>query len=186
MYIIVGLGNPGDKYKYTKHNVGFITLDHLASKHNIAVSRIKHKAVLGEGMIHGEKVVLVKPQTYMNASGESVMDIMHWYKVERSSLIVIYDDVDLPVGKVRIRPAGSSGSHNGMKSIIYLLNADDFPRIRIGIGKQPDYMDLGDYVLSKFTDEEIPEIENAVKKASLAAEEIINSGINMAMNKYNK
>lgn len=186
MYIVVGLGNPGDKYKYTRHNVGFITLDYLASKHHIAVSKIKHKAVLGEGVIHGEKVVLVKPQTYMNLSGESVMEIANWYKVESCHLIVIYDDVDLPVGKVRIRPNGSSGSHNGMKSIIYLLNTDDFPRIRIGIGKQPDYMDLGDYVLGKFTDEEIPIFEETVKKASLAVEEIIKSGINTSMNKYNK
>ena len=186
MYLIVGLGNPGDKYRYTKHNTGFMVLDYFASAHNISISKTKHKAVLGEGSIGQEKVVLAKPQTYMNLSGESVQELMHWYKGEISKLIVIYDDVDLAVGKIRIRPEGSSGTHNGMKSIIYILNTDKFPRIRVGIGRQPEYMDLGDYVLSKFTDEEIPLMEEAVKKSALAIEEIIKNDISSAMNKYNK
>lgn len=186
MYIVVGLGNPGDKLKHTRHNIGFMTIDYIADKNHISVSKIKHKALIGEGVIGQERVILVKPQTYMNSSGESLLDIVQWHKLELSRLIVIYDDVDLPVGKIRIRPEGSSGSHNGMKSIIYLLNNQSFPRIRIGIGKQPEYMDLADYVLSKFTVDEIPPMEDAVVKASMAVEEIIKSGINNAMNKYNK
>lgn len=186
MYLIVGLGNPGDKYRYTKHNVGFMVMDYFASAHNISISRIKHKAVLGEGLIGQEKVVLAKPQTYMNLSGESVQELMNWYKADISKLIVIYDDVDLAVGRIRIRPEGSSGTHNGMKSIIYMLNSDKFPRIRVGIGKQPEYMDLGDYVLSRFSDEEIPLMEEAVKRSALAIEEIIKKDLNSAMNKYNR
>lgn len=185
MYIVVGLGNPGDKYRYTKHNIGFMTVDYFAAAHKINIGKIKHKAVIGEGMIGEEKVVLVKPQTYMNVSGESVVEVLNWYKVAPSNLIVIYDDVDIPVGKIRIRPFGSSGTHNGMKSIIYLIGSDQFPRIRVGIGKQPDYMDLGDYVLGKFGDAEIPAMEESVKKASLAIEEMIKKGISSAMNKYN-
>lgn len=186
MYLIVGLGNPGDKYRYTKHNVGFMVLDYFASQHNISISRIKHKAVLGEGLIGQEKVVLAKPQTYMNLSGESVQELVNWYKTDISRLIVVYDDVDLDVGRIRIRPEGSSGTHNGMKSIIYMLNTDKFPRIRVGIGKQPEYMDLGDYVLSRFSDEEIPLMEEAFKRSALAIEEIITKDLNSAMNKYNR
>ena len=186
MYLIVGLGNPGDKYRYTKHNVGFMVLDYFASAHNISINKIKHKAVLGEGLIGQERVILAKPQTYMNLSGESVQELMHWYKEDISNIIVIYDDVDLPVGKIRIRPEGSSGTHNGMKSIIYILNIDKFPRIRVGIGKQPEYMDLADYVMGKFSNEEIPLMEEAVKKSALAIEEIIKNGVNSAMNKYNR
>jgi len=186
MYLIVGLGNPGDKYRYTKHNVGFMVLDYFASQHNINISKIKHKAILGEGLIGQEKVVLVKPQTYMNLSGESVQELMNWYKEDISRLIVVYDDVDLPVGRIRIRPEGSSGTHNGMKSVIYLLNTDKFPRLRVGISKQPEYMDLADYVLSRFSDEEIPLMEEAIKRSALAVEEIIKNGVNSAMNKYNR
>lgn len=186
MYLIVGLGNPGDKYRYTKHNVGFMVLDYLASSHNISISKLKHKALLGEGIIGQEKVVLAKPQTYMNLSGESVQELMHWYKGEISKLIVVYDDVDLAVGRIRIRPEGSSGTHNGMKSIIYILNTDKFPRIRVGIGKQPEYMDLGDYVLSRFSDEEIPLMEEAVKRSAQAIEETIKKDLSSAMNKYNR
>jgi PTH1 family peptidyl-tRNA hydrolase len=163
-----------------------MVLDYLASVHNIGINKIKHKAVLGEGLIGQEKVVLAKPQTYMNLSGESVQELMHWYKGEISKLIVVYDDVDIDVGRIRIRPEGSSGTHNGMKSIIYILNSDKFPRVRVGIGKQPDYMDLADYVMGRFSDEEIPLMESAVKRAALAIEEIVKKDINSAMNKYNK
>lgn len=186
MYVVVGLGNPGDRYAQTKHNIGFITIDYLAEQHKTSVNKIKHKALMGEVSIGGEKTLLVKPQTFMNLSGQSVMEIMNFYKVPVQNLIVIYDDIDLPVGKVRIRPNGSSGTHNGMRNIIYLLSNQDFPRVRIGIGKQPDYMDLGDYVLTRFGSEEVPLMEEAVKKSALAVEEIIKSGINSAMNKYNK
>jgi len=186
MYLVVGLGNPGDKYRYTKHNAGFMVLDYFASVHNISISKLKHKALTGEGQIGQEKIVLAKPQTFMNLSGESVLELMNWYKEDISRLIVVYDDIDLEPGRIRIRPEGSSGTHNGMKSIIYLMNSDKFSRIRIGIGKQPDYMDLADYVLSRFTDEEIPLMEEAVKKAALAIEEIIKKDVASAMNKYNR
>lgn len=186
MYLIVGLGNPGDKYRYTRHNVGFMVLDYFASLHNISIGKIKHKAILGEGLIGQEKVILAKPQTYMNLSGESVQELMDWYKEDISRLIVVYDDVDLSVGRIRIRPGGSSGTHNGMKSVIYLLNTDKFPRMRVGIGRQPEYMDLADYVLGRFSDEEIPLMEEAFKKSALAIEEIIKNGVNSAMNKYNR
>ena len=186
MYVIVGLGNPGARYAETKHNIGFITVDYLAEKLGIKMNKIKHKAIIGEGSIGGEKILLVKPQTFMNLSGQSVMDIVNFYKVAASNLIVIYDDIDLPVGKVRIRPNGSSGTHNGMRNIIYLVNNQEFPRVRIGVGKQPDYMDLADYVMTRFNNEERPLIEEAIKRSAAAVEEIVKSGINIAMNQYNK
>ncbi len=185
MYLIVGLGNPGDKYKYSRHNVGFMVLDHFASIHNISIKKIKHKAILGEGLIGQEKIVLAKPQTYMNLSGESVYELMNWYKEDSSRLIVVYDDADLDVGRIRIRPEGSSGTHNGMKSIIYILETDKFPRIRIGIGRQPNCMDLADYVLGRFSDDEIPLMAETIKNAASAVEEIVKNGINPAMNRYN-
>jgi PTH1 family peptidyl-tRNA hydrolase len=163
-----------------------MVLDYFASAHNISISKNKHKAVLGEGAIGQEKVILAKPQTYMNLSGESVQELMHWYKVDISKLIVVYDDVDLAVGRIRIKPEGSSGTHNGMKSIIYLLNADKFPRVRVGIGKQPEFMDLADYVMGRFSNDEMPLMEQAVKNSALAIEEVIKTGISSAMNKYNR
>lgn len=186
MYVVVGLGNPGSQYAQTKHNIGFVTVDYFAEQHNIKFNKVKHKAVIGEGIMSGEKLMLVKPQTYMNDSGECVMELVNFYKLPLENLIVIYDDIDLPVGKVRIRSSGSSGTHNGMRSIIYLLNRQEFPRIRIGVGKQPEYMDLADYVMTKFSKDEVPLIEEAVKKAALTVEEIVRSGISAAMNKYNR
>lgn len=185
MFIVVGLGNPGAKYAETRHNIGFMVVDYLSRMLNVSVNKIKHKALIGECRIGMEKVILAKPQTYMNLSGESVLDIVEFYKLPSENLIVVYDDADLDTGVVRIRPKGSSGTHNGMKSIIYLLNTDDFPRVRIGIGKQPDFMDLADYVTSKFSKDEIPLMEDAVKRAAAALEEIVRNGINSAMNKYN-
>lgn len=186
MYVIVGLGNPGNQYSATRHNVGFVTMDFMADRHEVKLTKLKHKALIGECEIAGEKVLLVKPQTFMNLSGESVLDIMEWYKLKPEQLIVVYDDIDLPVGKIRIRPAGSAGSHNGMKSIIHLLHSQDFIRIRIGVGKQPEFMDLADYVLSRFKPEEIEPMEDAVRKATFAIEEIMKSGLQNAMNKYNR
>lgn len=183
--IIVGLGNPGNKYENTRHNVGFSTIDVLSEKHGIKVDRLKHKALIGDGSIKGERVLLVKPQTFMNLSGESVRDIVEWYKLPIESVIVIYDDADLPVGTVRIRPKGSSGTHNGMKSIIYQLQSDDFPRIRIGIGKAPEGWDLADYVLSRFSGDEAKAIHESVKRAADAAAAIIGTGVDIAMNLYN-
>lgn len=185
MFVIVGLGNPGAKYADTRHNIGFVAVDYLSRQLNININKIRHKALVGEGYIGTEKILLVKPQTYMNLSGESVMNVVDYYKLPSENLIIIYDDVDLSTGVLRIRPQGSSGSHNGMKSIIYLLNKDDFPRIRIGIGKQPEYMDLADYVTGKFPKDEIPIMVEAVKRAADAVEEIVLKGIAAAMNKFN-
>lgn len=183
--VIVGLGNPGNKYENTRHNVGFSTIDLLSVKHGIKVDRLKHRALTGDGSIKGERVLLVKPQTFMNLSGESVRDIAEWYKLPMENIIVIYDDVDLPVGTVRIRPKGSSGTHNGMKSVIYQLQSDDFPRIRIGIGKAPEGWDLADYVLSRFSGDEAKDIRQSVERAADAAASIVADGVAAAMNLYN-
>lgn len=184
MYIIVGLGNPGLKYQNTKHNVGFMSIDILADKLNIKVDKIKFKALIGEGNYKGEKIILVKPQTFMNLSGESVLQIMNFYKVEHSNLFVIYDDIDIDVGKLRIRQKGSSGTHNGMKNIIYLLGYDDFPRFRIGVSK-PQNMDLASYVLSKFSDDEIKLLLPVLDDCTNACLYAIENGLDNSMNKYN-
>lgn len=155
MYIIVGLGNPGKEYEGTRHNVGFHTLDRIADKYSIDISEKKHKAFIGKGYIDGQKVVLVKPQTYMNLSGESVRAVIDYYKVdETQELIVIYDDVSMEVGKLRIRKKGSAGGHNGIKNIIAHLGHDVFLRIKVGVGEKPKGYDLADYVLGHFTREE--------------------------------
>ncbi|KAB3531846.1 aminoacyl-tRNA hydrolase [Alkaliphilus serpentinus] len=184
MYIVVGLGNPGNKYSGTRHNVGFHTIDLLAERNGIKVGKLKFKSLYGEGFIAGEKVLLVKPQTYMNLSGQSVIDLVNFYKMDMKNLIVIYDDIDVKLGSLRIREKGSAGTHNGMKSIIYLLQRDDFPRIRIGVGR-PETEDLGDYVLSPFIGEEIPVIKDVIQRAAMAAETIIQKELQEAMNKYN-
>lgn len=183
--IIVGLGNPGKKYENTRHNVGFSTIDVLSDKLGIKVNRLKHKALTGDGTIKGERVILVKPQTFMNLSGESINEIAEWYKLPMENLIVIYDDVDIPVGTIRIRPKGSSGTHNGMRSVIYQLRSDEFPRIRIGIGKAPEEWNLADYVLSRFNAEEAVDVAKSIERAADAASVIVKSGIETAMNLYN-
>ena len=183
--VIAGLGNPGNKYEFTRHNVGFKTIDLLSEKHGIKVDRLKHKALLGDGTIKGERVLLVKPQTFMNLSGESMRDIAEWYKLPVGNIIIIYDDVDLPAGTVRIRPKGSSGTHNGMKSVIYQLQSDEFPRIRIGIGKAPDGWDLADYVLGKFNGDETKTVLQSIERAAEAAVVMVTEGIAAAMNIYN-
>ena len=186
MYIIVGLGNPGREYEQTKHNVGFRVIDKLADKYNIDVTKFKHKAFTGDGMINGKKVFLVKPQTYMNLSGDSVGEMAQFYKIPPENIIVINDDISLDVGRIRVRPKGSAGGHNGLKSIIYRLNSDTFPRVKMGVGapKHEDY-DLADFVLGRFTKEEIPVMEDAIVKAEKAVAEIIKNGVQSAMNKYN-
>lgn len=185
LFVIAGLGNPGRKYDNTRHNVGFDTIDLLSSKHGIKVSKVNFKAITGDGRIGGERVLLVKPQTFMNLSGESVREIVEWYKLPMSRLLLVYDDVDLPMGRVRIRAKGSSGSHNGMKSVIYQLGSDEFPRIRIGIGSAPEGWDLADYVLSRFGSEDRKTIDGSVANAASAAAVWISSGIEAAMNQYN-
>ena len=154
LIVVIGLGNPGRKYAETRHNVGFWVVELLASKHKIKISKLKFKALYGEGVICGKRVLLVMPQTYMNLSGESVRDIISWYKISVKNIIIIYDDIDLPTGRIRVRPKGSAGTHNGMRSVIYQIMSDEFPRVRVGIDKPPEGWDLADYVLSKFSKED--------------------------------
>ena len=184
MYIIAGLGNPGKKYENTRHNLGFITLDQVAEKCNIKVEKIKFKSLVGEGIYEGKKIVLIKPQTYMNNSGEAIREAMSFYKEDIENLLVIYDDIDLPTGTVRIRSAGSSGTHNGMRSVIYHLNDDGFPRIRIGIGRDSN-IDLVNYVTGGFTQAEVEPLREACLRARDAALCYVSDGIDIAMNRYN-
>ena len=184
MYIIAGLGNPGKQYENTKHNVGFLTIDVLAEKLGIRVSKIKHKALPGEGFISGEKVILVKPQTYMNLSGESIREILSFYKADPERLVVIYDDIDLPMGSLRIRKKGSAGTHNCMKSIIYQIVSEDFPRVRIGIGGERKG-DLADYVISGFRKEDRKTVEDSILRAADAVICTVEKGIDIAMGEYN-
>ncbi len=184
MYIIVGLGNPGKKYENTRHNMGFIAVDLLAEKYGIKVDKIKFKALVGEGRIAGQKVLLVKPQTYMNLSGQSVMEVMNFYKEDIENLIVIYDDIDIPTGTIRLRKKGSTGTHNGMRNIVYLLQEDGFPRIRVGIGSESK-VDLIHYVTSGVTKKEKDLLEDALTRAADAAACIVEKGIEKAMNEYN-
>lgn len=184
MYIIAGLGNPGRKYENTRHNMGFIAVDLLAEKYGIKVDKIKFKALVGEGRIAGQKVLLVKPQTYMNLSGESVREVMSFYKEDIENLIVIYDDIDIPTGTIRLRKKGSAGTHNGMRNIVYLLGDDGFPRIRVGIGSEKK-VDLINYVTGGVTKGEKELLEGALVKAADAAAAIVEKGIEKAMNEYN-
>ncbi len=186
MYLVVGLGNPGKRFDGTRHNIGFEVIDYLSSLYNISIKKLKHKALIGEGNINGHKVVLVKPQTFMNLSGESVRELKEWYKLEDINIIIIYDDISLEVGRMRIRAKGSDGGHNGIKSIIYQLNSDVFPRIKLGVGQplHSEY-DLADYVLGKFTEEEKTDVIDTVKGAADAVSMIIDEGTSVAMNKYN-
>jgi len=186
MKFIIGLGNPGKDYDGTRHNIGFEAIDKLASDLKIDINRAKFRAHFGEGFLApGRKVVLVKPQTYMNRSGESVRDILHFYKRTASDIIVVYDDCDIPLGQVRIRERGSAGTHNGMKSIIYQLETDEFIRIRVGIGEKPPRMDLANFVLSRFGKHEIDSAVAGVEKAAEAAICIVRENATAAMNKYN-
>ncbi|MGL5693559.1 MAG: aminoacyl-tRNA hydrolase [Peptostreptococcaceae bacterium] len=185
MYVVVGLGNPGKQYERTRHNVGFDVIDILAKEYDINVSKIKHKALIGEGRVGTEKVLLVKPQTYMNLSGETLIDIYNYYNVDLENIIVIYDDIDLDVGKIRIRKKGSGGTHNGMRSIIKCLGANDFPRVRVGVSKPRPGQDLADFVLSRFRKEENDDLEIGLEKAAKSVDTMIRDNIDLAMNKYN-
>jgi len=187
MYIIVGLGNPTAQYMGTRHNVGFDAIDALAHEHNIAVEQQKHRAYIGKGVIAGQKVILAKPQTYMNRSGEAVFSLVDYYKVDESQkLIVIYDDVSLSVGQIRIRKQGSAGGQKGMKSIISHLGSQEFLRIRIGIGEKPPRMNLADYVLSHFSREEKELLFDSYEAAIKAVETILAGDVDGAMNKWNR
>lgn len=184
MYIIAGLGNPGRKYENTRHNMGFITIDLLSEKYGIKVDKIKFKALIGEGRIGSEKVILVKPQTFMNLSGQSITEIMNYYKEEIENLIVIYDDIDIPTGTIRIRKKGSAGTHNGMRNIVYLLQDDNFPRVRVGIGSGKRE-DLINYVTGGVTKSEKSLLEDALTRAADSVACIVEKGIDKAMNEYN-
>lgn len=185
MIILAGLGNMGSRYERTRHNVGFDTIDYLAAQYRISNFKNKHKSLVADCILQGKKVLLVKPQTYMNNSGEALREIVDFYKVPIENLIVIYDDIDLDVGKLRIRAKGSAGTHNGMRSIVTHLNGEDFPRIRIGVGKPPEQMDLADYVLSRFTDEERKAVNLCIENAALAAVTIVCASVEVAMSRYN-
>ena len=186
MYIIIGLGNPTDKYQATRHNVGWDAITRISDDYNIALNMKRHKAICGSGYIEGEKVILAQPYTYMNLSGESVRALVDFYKVSTEEIIVIYDDISLDVGQLRIRKKGSAGGHNGIKSIISHLGTEEFPRIKVGIGNKPKEWDLADYVLSRFKGEEEVAIREALKDTSDACRMIITDGMDSAMNKYNK
>ena len=185
MYIIAGLGNPGKQYENTRHNAGFMALDALADQLGVSLSEKKHKALCGKGMIGGEKALFMKPQTFMNLSGESIRAAADFYKVEPEHIMVIYDDISLEPGQLRIRKKGSAGGHNGIKSIISCLGTQEFPRIKVGVGAKPDRMDLADYVLGHFSQIEGRIMEDAAKEAGQAAQAIILDGIEAAMNRYN-
>lgn len=186
MFIIAGLGNPGLKYAGTRHNVGFGAIDVLADKYRIGVDAKKHKALMGKGVIEGQKVILIKPQTYMNLSGESIAAAAAYYKLSPEEVLVIYDDINLDVGRLRLREKGSAGGHNGMKSIISCLGSDQFPRIRIGVGDKPSRMDLADYVLGRFPEEELACVREGIAEAAEAAAMIVNGQMAEAMNKFNR
>lgn len=186
MYVIAGLGNPTAKYEKTRHNVGFDVIDVLAKKYNIKVTDSRNKALCGTGLIEGEKVMLVKPQTFMNLSGESIAAILNFYKLDAATqLIVIYDDITLEPGRLRIRKKGSAGGHNGIKNIIARTGTQDFMRIRVGVGEKPEGWDLADYVLSRFSKEERKAVEEAMEDAADAAVLMIHGEVDKAMNRYN-
>lgn len=185
MYFIVGLGNPGLQYENTRHNVGFMTIDYLANKYDIDVRKLKFKSLYGQGEISGHKVMLIKPQTYMNNSGEAIRELKNFYKFDIDKLIVIYDDIDIDFGTIRIRKKGSAGSHNGMKSIIYQIQDDQFPRIKVSIGKKPERWDLANFVLSGFSQEEVGVLEDEIRLAAEGIEIILKDDIDKAMNKCN-
>lgn len=187
MYIIVGLGNPDKKYQGTRHNVGFDVIDAIAEKYNIAVDTKKHLAYVGKGVIEGQKVILAKPQTYMNLSGESVRSIVDFYKADpEHEVLIIFDDVSLDVGQLRIRKKGSAGGHNGIKSIISHLGTSGFPRIKVGVGEKPKGYDLADYVLGKFSKSEQEKMQEGYKNAVDAVALILQDEMEKAMNEYNK
>lgn len=185
MVIIVGLGNPGRKYEQTRHNAGFMVIDELSKKYGIKIDKEECKGLTGRGEIEGQKVMLVKPQTYMNLSGECISELLHFYKISEEELIVIYDDIDIALGKVRVKPKGNPGSHNGMKNIVELLNTKEFIRVRIGTDKPPIGLALVDYVLMKLSKEEKEVLKQGIEKGVLAIEEILKNGCYSAMNLYN-
>lgn len=176
MWIVAGLGNPGKQYLYTWHNMGYLAVDMLADKHGIFLGKEKYKGLWGKGKIAGQDVIIIKPTTYMNNSGECLVEISRFYKVEPKNIITVYDDIDIAKGTIRVRPKGSAGTHNGMRSIIQLLGTQEFPRVRIGTGPVPEHWDLVNYVLSEVPQDERKLLNDAFVKACEAVEEIISNG----------
>ena len=185
MYLIVGLGNPEADYAKTRHNMGFNVINKLAKQYNIELNKKKFNSEYQTAIIEGEKVVLIKPQTYMNNSGEAVLEFINFYKTELDKLIIIYDDIDIVPGKIRIRKSGSPGSHNGMKSVTSCLNSENFPRIRVGIGKPQEHIDMIHHVIGPISESEIDLLNEGTEKAKDALIELIKNGIDSAMNKFN-
>ena len=187
MFVIVGLGNPSKEYDNTRHNIGFDTIDAIADKYHIQVAELKHKAKIGKGYIGGDKVILAKPLTFMNLSGESVRAIIDYYKVDvETELVVISDDISLLPGQLRIRKRGSAGGHNGLKNIIQHVGGDNFQRIRMGVGEKPKEYDLVDWVLGHFNKEDRKAVDEAIQKAVQAVEIILTDGADAAMNEFNR
>ena len=185
MYIIAGLGNPGSRYEHTRHNVGFEVIDILADRMGLWVDEKKHRGLCARGVLEGQKVILLKPQTFMNLSGESVRAAADFYKVEPENILVVYDDVSLEPGQLRIRGKGSAGGHNGIKNIIAHLGTQEFPRVKVGVGEKPKGMDLADYVLSRFSKGEQELMDQAFREAAEAAAAVIGQGLSAAMNHFN-
>mgnify|MGYP002658840326 FL=1 len=185
-FLIVGLGNPGKNYEFTRHNAGFLTLDHIASELDTEINNLKNNALVADVVINNHRCLLVKPQTFMNNSGTAVRDIAKFYKIPPEKIVVIFDDISLPCGKLRIRRKGTDGGHNGIKSIIYHLNSDQFPRIKIGVGAKPNpEYDLADWVLSKFSKDDTEQLKSAITKATEVLPFILDGEIDKAMNKAN-
>ena len=185
MYLIVGLGNPEKEYANTRHNVGFDTVNELAKRHEIEINRNKFNSLYGQGIINNEKVIILKPQTYMNLSGIAVRNFKDFYKIDLDKIIIVHDDIDIEEGKIKLRKVGGPGTHNGMKSVVHELNSTEFPRIRIGTGSPDDEIDLKDYVLEKIDNESRSILDEAIINATNAIEEILENGIDIAMNKFN-
>ena len=185
MYLIIGLGNPEPEYSFTRHNMGFDVINKLSDRHNIKVNKNGFKAIYGTGTIENEKVVLCKPQTYMNLSGDSVIEIAKFYKIPKENLLIIYDDIDIETGIIKIRKKGGPGTHNGMKSVVERLQTEEFPRVRIGTGFCDDKTNLIEYVIKKTTHDEYIELQKGINSATEAVEEILKNGIDEAMNKFN-
>lgn len=185
MYLVIGLGNPEAEYSKTRHNMGFNTINKIAQQYNIEINKNRFQGLYESAVIEGQKIILVKPQTYMNLSGNCVKEIADFYKVQKEEILVIYDDMDIEPGKIKIRKKGSGGGHNGMKSIIQMLGTEEFPRIRIGIGRPEHNGDEINYVIGAIPEEEIPKLEEGVEKAKDAVIEILKNGIDSAMNKLN-
>lgn len=186
-YLVVGLGNPGSKYAHTRHNVGFDVVEMLAQKTGIRLTKHRSRAIVGEGSFQGHRIILCQPQTYMNLSGESVVPLVNWYKIEPERLIVVYDDVDLPPGSVRVRASGSAGTHNGMRSVIGLLGRTDFPRVRVGIGRPPEGWDMADFVIGHYPDAGARKVAfDSYMEAADAVLALIDEGVEASMRKFNQ